>query len=189
MSGVIYYDFTSAEAFVLHELVVTTPDARDWSWRGVQVDSTLAVPMTPFDRRSRERVEAEVADALRAWPGGRVATPGGRPNTRAALQAVAAVDRVHPVRGEAFRTGLFRAYWWNGRDLSDRTVILEVATTAGVPPWVDLEQQASQAVQVGWELEWKAERLGGVPRLIRGDGQILWRVADARATREFLQGG
>lgn len=188
MSGVIYYDFTSAEALVLHELVVSTPEAQDWSWRGVQVDSTAAVPMASFDRRARERVEAEVADALRARPDGQIAVPSGHPNTCAALQAVAAVDRVHPVRGQAFRGGLFHAYWRESRDLSDCAVIREVAAAAGVPPWVDLEQQATQATQVGWELEWKAERLGGVPRLIRSDGQILWRVVDAEATREFLRG-
>lgn len=189
MGGIIYYDFTSAEAFALNEIAGAVAAAQAWQWRGVQVDSTLPAPMKRLDRRAQGRVEADLAEVLRAWPGGTMRVPPGLPNTRVALQAVAAVDRMHAARADAFRTALFRAYWQGGRDLSELTVVREVAATAGVPPWVDFENQAAQAAQVGWELEWKAERLGGVPRVIRSDGQILWGFRGEAESRAFLTGG
>ena len=95
---------------------------------------------------------------------------------------------MHSARANAFRTRLFREYW-NGRaDLSDRALIQRIADEAGVPRWVDLEAVDAGADLDTWELDWRAERLGGVPRVIRADGQILWNVKDDTSTREFLLG-
>jgi 2-hydroxychromene-2-carboxylate isomerase len=186
--SIIYYDFTSAESFVVNEIVqgLTTPD--DLAWRGVQVAPTLPVPAMVLERRARERLEIEVHDAGRVSPEITAQLPTRLPNTRAALQAVASVERMHRTRADAFRTALFRAYWQRDVDISDLTAIVAIAAEAGVPPWVDLEHQAAQAAQVSWELAWQAERLGGVPRVIRTDGQILWAVKDATSVRAFLSG-
>lgn len=182
----IYYDFTSPESFALNEVVGSVRVMSEVEWRGVQVDPSLPVPMHVLDRRARGRVEAEVADMMRAVAELRMAVPNGRPNTRRALQAVVSVERMHESRAGEFRTLLFRAYWWDGADLSDLAVLRQVAEQAGVPPWVELEHQAAQSTQVAWELQWQAERLGGVPRALRGDGQILWGVKSEQATRAFF---
>jgi len=34
--------------------------------------------------------------------------------------------------GEAFHNGILEAYWLNGRDISDKAVLTEIATTAGL---------------------------------------------------------
>jgi predicted DsbA family dithiol-disulfide isomerase len=183
---VIYYDFISTESFILDTVARELPSTDELSWRGVQSDPTLPVPSAAFERRARERVEMDVSEAQRALPGVTLRVPRGHANTRAALQAVASVERMHAVRANEFRSRLFREYWQLGADLGDRTVISRVATDAGVPPWVELEHQAAQAQQVAWELEWRTERLGGVPRVIRADGQILWSARDASAVRSFL---
>jgi 2-hydroxychromene-2-carboxylate isomerase len=184
----IYYDFTSAESFAIHEIARDTLPHDQVEWRGVQVDESLPIPMVVLDRRARERLEMDVSDAKKAWSGARMFTPRGMPNTKLALQAVASVERMHRTRADEFRSRLFRAYWWEGSDLSDRAVVRQVADDAGVPPWADLEHQGSQAAQVAWELQWKSERFGGVPRVIRSDGQILWKLKAESEVRTFLAG-
>ena len=113
----------------------------------------------------------------------------GKPKTKRALVAVTAVARMHPVRAGEFRAALFRAYWRDGEDLSARGVVQYIADETGVPRWVDLEDTAAAGTLTKWELDWRTERLGGVPRAIRPDGQILWSVKDAQSAREFLLGG
>lgn len=190
----IYYDFTSAESFAIHEIArahARTSDAaravvESIEWRGVQVDETLPVPMLVLDRRARERIEMDVNDAKKAWPAGRLEVPRGMPNTKLALQAVASVERMHRTRADDFRSALFHAFWHRGEDLSDIAVVRRAAGFAGVPPWAELGNQAAQGMQVSWELAWKTERLGGVPRVIRPDGQILWTIKSEAEVREFL---
>jgi 2-hydroxychromene-2-carboxylate isomerase len=183
---IIYYDFTSAESFAIHEIARAHARAGDIEWRGVQVDETLPVPMTILDRRARGRLEMDISDALKAWPSGRLEVPRGMPNTKLALQSVASVERMHRTRADDFRAALFNAFWHRGEDLSDIAIVRRAADAAGVPPWAELGNQAAQGTQVSWELAWKTERFGGVPRVIRGDGQILWKLKSEAETRAFL---
>jgi 2-hydroxychromene-2-carboxylate isomerase len=183
---VIYYDFTSAESFAIHEIARAHLRAGAIDWRGVQVDETLPVPMTVLDRRARERIEMDVHEAKQAWPSGTIEVPRGMPNTKLALQAVASVERMHKTRADEFREALFHAFWHRGEDISDIVIVRRAADAAGVPPWAELGNQAAQGMQVSWELAWKTERLGGVPRVIRADGQILWKVKSEAEAREFL---
>jgi 2-hydroxychromene-2-carboxylate isomerase len=185
---VIYYDLTSAESFAVSEVVQSLPAASAIEWRGVQMEPTLPAVMARLDRRAAARVEMDIVAAKKSVPSVRYTVPPGRPNTRLALQAVASVDRMHPARASALRVALFRAYWWSGVDISDVAAVRAIAADAGVPPWVELEHQAAQAAQVGWELQWQAERLGGVPRIIRSDGRILWQLTDEGSLRAFLAG-
>lgn len=182
----IYYDFTSAESFIVNEIAHDLPSRDALSWRGVQVAPTLPVPAMVLERRARERLELEISDAIRVLPEVKIQLPTRLPNTRLALQAVASVERMHRTRADAFRTSLFRGYWLRDTDISDAATVRAIAADAGVPPWVEFDHQAAQAAQVAWELEWQAERLGGVPRVIRSDGQILWSVKDAVSVRAFL---
>lgn len=189
MSLTVYYDFTSPDSFALSEILLTLTACPPVEWRGVQMEPGAPVPMVRHDRRAVGRLEMDLVATQRAVPDLRVHVPRGRPNTRFALQAVAAVERMHGLRADALRTALFRAYWWDGEDLSDVATVRRLAGEAGVPPWVNLESQAAQATQVGWELQWQAERLGGVPRVLRSDGEILWQVESPATVKQFVCGG
>lgn len=188
MSLIIYYDFTSAESFALSEILRDLTGLPAVEWRGVQMDPTLPPLMRAFDRRALGRLEMEIEEVRPLVPGTRFVTPRGRPNTRRALQAVASVERMQAARAAALRRQLFQEYWWNGADLSNVATVRRIADAAGVPPWVELEHQAAQSTQVGWELQWQAERLGGVPRILRPDGQILWTIRDVATVRAFVTG-
>ena len=188
MASIIYYDFTSAEAFALSEVAASIDPAPQIEWRGVEIEPGLPTPMPVLDRRSQERLEVDAPNDVWRSEAFGIVMPKGRANTRRALTAVAAVARMHATRADAFRVALFRAYWRDGEDLSLRPVIQFIADHAGVPRWVDLEDPGAAASLIGWELDWRTERLGGVPRAIRADGQILWSVKDEASAREFLLG-
>ena len=100
--------------------------------------------------------------------------PGGKPNTARAIVALASVIQQHPATAPAFRDALYRAYWHEGADLSVMAELQRVADFAAVPRSVDLDHPEASDTVENWELDWALERLGGVPRVIRGDGQILW---------------
>ena len=188
MATIAYYDFTSIESFALSEVAASLDPAPDMEWRGVEIEPGLPTPMRMLDRRSQERMEVDAPNDVWRNAAFGIVMPNGRPNTRRALTAVAVVARMNSTRANAFRVALFRAYWRDGEDLSLRAVIQFVADHAGVPRWVDLEDAGAAASLASWELDWRTERLGGVPRAIRADGQILWSVKDEASAREFLLG-
>ena len=183
---IAYFDLTSAAAYALHAAAARTGTAIEW--RGVEGDPSRPVPMVPFDARSRARFEAAIPDAVRADATLGIALPRGAPNTRRALVALAAVARVHPGRAAALRGAFFEAYWREGADLSDIHVVGELAAQAAVPAWLDLASDEASATLAAWEVEWRTANLGGVPRVIRDDGRILWDVRAVDDAVRFLSG-
>jgi hypothetical protein len=155
-------------------------------WRGVQHDPSLPVPPRLGDRRVVLAVEDDVdAVRLRA-PEVEIAAPPFKPNTRRAIGAVAAVHRQHALRASEFRRALAVALWVRGEDISDGAVINAVAAWAGVPGWVDLDGPAGHRLADDWDMDWVTRRLGGVPRLVRPDGRVLWGLAAAADIIEFF---
>ncbi|MBM4194866.1 MAG: hypothetical protein FJ202_10880 [Gemmatimonadetes bacterium] len=176
MAIVVYYDFISVESFALSELLAERGLHDGIDWRGVESQRGIAAAGLDLDRRVQGRFEMELAPLVRSQPGLQVRIPKRLPNPVRAMQAVAAVARVHPRRAEEFRIRLFRELWQLGGDIADRMVIRQLAGDVGVPPFADLEHIEAQTAQTRWQVDWETARLGGVPRAIRPDGEILWRV-------------
>ncbi len=189
MNFTLYTDFTSAECHALNEHVARLGVEARVNWRGVQHDPGLPVPMRLLDRRALNELEDVIEDVRRLSPGLEIALPLGKPNTSAAIVAVASVMRLHPVRAAAFRDGLYRAYWREGTDLSVMAELQRVADAAGVPRFVGLDHPDVEETVVEWELDWATERLGGVPRVIRSDGRILWGLRSADEISAFFLRG
>lgn len=158
-------------------------------WRGVQHDPSLPVPTRVGDRRMMRALEDDV-DAVRLQAAEvEITAPPFKPNTRRAIAAVAAVHRQHALRASAFRQALGAALWVRGEDISDGAVINAVASWAGVPGWVDLDGPAGHRLADEWDVDWVTRRLGGVPRLVRPDGRVLWGLATAGDIVAFFGGG
>jgi hypothetical protein len=69
---------------------------------------------------------------------------------------------------------------------SVRTELQRIADSVGVPRFIELDHLDAEETVEGWELDWATERLGGVPRVIRGDGKILWGLRPATELNEFF---
>ena len=183
----VYSDFTCAECYGLNEQLVALGMSCVVNWRGVQVEPALATPMRSIERRALDRIEDEISEVLRRVGDTVMHLPRGRPNTRKAIVAVASVMRQQPARAALFRDALFRGYWRDGTDLSVMGEIQALADRAGVPRFVQLDDPDADEMVENWDLDWATERLGGVPRVIRGDGKILWGLKPMHEATAFFR--
>lgn len=154
------------------------------SWCGVQHAPELAVPMrSSFGSLSRE-LSAEV-EAIRSFaPEVAIAAPPGKPNTRAAIEHGAAALRRDPTLGRGFVRSLYRAFWVDGTDLSDLTVLGALAEQAGLPG-LDVGETAHEIADA-WQAQWHQTGLAGVPVLVRDDGRALYGLRSADELHAFL---
>ncbi|MHB1313047.1 MAG: DsbA family protein [Gemmatimonadaceae bacterium] len=155
-------------------------------WRGVQHDPSLPAIPRLGDRRVMRALEDDVDTVRLQAPEVEIAPPLMKPNSRRAIAAVAAVHRQHVVRATEFRRALCAALWVRGEDISNGGVINAVAALAQVPGWVDLEGPAGNRLADEWDMDWVTRRLGGVPRLVRPDGRVLWGLASVESITEFF---
>lgn len=188
MEFTVYSDFTCAECFGLNEQLVELEVSGTVQWRGVQIDPRLQTPMRSLDRRALDRIEDEISEVHRRMDGVLIHLPRGKPNTRKAIVAVASVMRQQPARAAVFRDALYRAYWRDGTDLSVMAELQKVADRTAVPRFVELDHPDAAEMVENWDLDWATERLGGVPRVIRGDGKILWGLKPMREAEAFFRG-
>ena len=186
MAFTVYSDFTTVECYGLNEQLVELGVSAAVNWRGVQIDPALPAQMRALDRRSLDRIEDEIAEVRRRVDGVLIHLPRGKPNTLKAIVAVASVMRQQPARAAHFRDALYRAYWRDGTDLSSAAELQRVADSAAVPRFVELDHPDAEETVDDWDLDWATERLGGVPRVIRGDGKILWGLKPAREVSAFF---
>jgi predicted DsbA family dithiol-disulfide isomerase len=185
----IYSDFTCAECYGVNEALAAFGMSEDAAlrWRGVQHEPALAVPMRPLERRALNAIDDEITEARRRVPEIVMHLPKGKPNTRRAIVALASVMRQKPARAFAFRDAIFRAYWRDGTDISQMAELQRLADAAEVPRMVTLDHPDADEMVDDWDLDWATERLGGVPRVIRADGKILWGLKPADEMRKFFQ--
>ena len=186
MEFTVYSDFTCVECHGLNEQLAALGVSAAVRWRGVQIDPAVPSPMRSLDRRSLDRIEDEIAELHRRVDGVLIRLPRGKPNTRKAIVAVASVMRQQPARAALFRDAIYRAYWHDGTDLSSPAELQRVADAAAIPRFVELDHPDAEDMVEEWDLEWATERLGGVPRVIRSDGKILWGLKPTREASVFF---
>lgn len=184
---IVYSDFTCAECYGLNEQLVALGVSAAVQWRGVQVDPALGVPMRSLDRRALDRIEDEIHEVLRRVDAVVMHLPRGKPRTLKAIVAVASVMRQQPARAAVYRDALYRAYWRDGTDLSVVSELQRVADLAAVPRFVELDHPDAEETVENWDLDWATERLGGVPRVIRSDGKILWGLKPMHEATAFFR--
>jgi predicted DsbA family dithiol-disulfide isomerase len=182
----VYSDFTCAECYGLNEQLVALGVSGAVHWRGVQIEPSLPTPMRSLDRRALDRIEDDITEVHRRADGIVIHLPRGKPNTAKAIVAVASVMRQQPARAAVFRDALYRAYWRDGTDLSTMAELQHIADVAAVPRFVELDHPDAEETAENWELDWATERLGGVPRVIRGDGKILWGLKPVHEATAFF---
>lgn len=185
-SAVVYTDPNCPFCFAMEERIAAGGYADRVQWRGVQHAPHLPVPMSVADAELEAELAGEARSLAALAPDVPVASPGGKPNTAAAIERAAAALRRDPERGRAFVRALYGAFWRDGRDLSDPAVLAALADEAGLPGLaVDAEDRTTAR---RWQDAWGALGLGGVPCVVRDDGQMLYGLADPGTIAAFFAG-
>jgi predicted DsbA family dithiol-disulfide isomerase len=157
------------------------------AWRGVEHEPELPVPMALDNLEIAAELDEEVQSVRARAPEVAIAVPPGKANTAAGLLATAAALRIDPARGASFRQAVYRAFWRDGRDVSDPAVLEALARDHGLPA---LQTRPEDAVTVAsWRIEWERSPLRGVPLLIRDDGETVYGLKDIETLARFVRSG
>lgn len=124
----------------------------------------------------------EVTMVQRLAPGLPIALPPGKPNTLPAIEQAVALLRKDPQYGLDFIQRAYRAFWCDGRDISDPLVLKELA---GEHFAEDIDGQ-NQVIAQKWETAWHATGQNGVPLLVSPDGDLLVGCVSKEQIRQFF---
>jgi predicted DsbA family dithiol-disulfide isomerase len=182
---VLYSDFNCPFCYAFGERVIALGFADRIDWRGVQHAPHLRTPMAHAGPTFASELAREVELVQRFAPEVPIALPRGKPNTAPAIAAVAAAMDRHPSTVHRFATSLYRVFWQHGTDISDPSVIQDLARGAGVSD-LSMAPQAAERVTV-WYEAWMDRGVGSLPDLIRQDGESITGLVDVDTLRRFVQ--
>ena len=182
---VLYSDFNCPFCYAFGERAMALGLADRIEWRGVQHAPHLATPMAHAGPDFASELAREVQFVQRLAPEVPIALPRGKPNTPWTSVAVAeAMDR-DPSKAHRFAASLYRAFWQHGTDISDPSVIQDLARETGVPDLL-MTPHAVQRVRA-WHEAWMDREIGSVPDFIRQDGESLTGLVALDTLRRFVQ--
>jgi predicted DsbA family dithiol-disulfide isomerase len=188
MSNVLLYsDFNCPFCYAMHERLHEMNLLGLCEWRGVQHASHLPRPMKPWQGSLGAELRHEVAVVQRLTPGLPIALPPGKPNTRPAIEQAVVFLRRDPSHMMAFVRETYRAFWREGRDISDpevlRNLVEQVGGSSKSLGTIDGEDR--QVVQE-WEAAWHITGQAGVPLMVSPEGYLLVGCSSQDDIRRFF---
>ncbi len=182
--SILYSDFNCPFCYAMHERLHEMSLLDRCDWRGVQHAPHLPKPMARWRGTVGVELAHEVRMVQRLAPGLVISLPLGKPNTRLAIEWAASLLRQDAGRGMEFVRQAYRAFWCEGRDLSDPSV-LHLQQLAGESA-VDGEAEESCRIVQDWETAWHETSQAGVPLLVSPFGdQLVGCVSDDHVRRFF----
>ncbi|TKB68083.1 MAG: hypothetical protein E8D47_00990 [Nitrospira sp.] len=185
--NILYSDFNCPFCYAMHERLYEMNLLDRCEWRGVQHAPQLPRPMKPWQGSLGAELRHEVNHVQRLAPGLPIALPPGKPNTKLAIeQAVSLLqhDRSH---GMAFVRETYRAFWSEGRDISDLAVLIALITQRGsTPESIGAITDETRLVAQEWERAWHATGQAGVPFMISSEGDRLVGCVPPEHIRRFF---
>ena len=183
----LYSDFNCPFCYAMHERLHEMSLLHRCEWRGVQHAPHLSKPMARWSGTLGAELTHEVTLVQRLAPGLAIAVPPGKPNTRWAIELAVLLLRQDIGRGMEFVRQAYRAFWCEGQDLSDPTVLNQLAMAIeGQPASTDPVSRSPAQAVTQWEEEWRATGQSGVPLLVAPDGQQLVGLAGVNDIQRFL---
>lgn len=139
-------------------------------WCGVQHARHLRSPMALNADPYAAEVAAEIGSLARIAPEVPVTTPASKPNTAAAIAAIATAVGLDAAGGAALRGRILAAFWLDGADISDADVLAGLG--APVP------DDAGRALADVWDRRWQEVGTFAVPTLAVADRGVITGLVD-----------
>jgi predicted DsbA family dithiol-disulfide isomerase len=192
--NVLYSDFNCPFCYAMHERLHEMNLLDRCEWRGVQHAPQLPRPMKPWQGSLGAELRQEVTHVQRLAPGLPISLPPGKPNTKPAIQQAVALLRHDQSQGMAFVRGTYRAFWCEGKDISDPGVLRKLVDQVGGSPesisTVDEEDhEEDQLLAKLWGDAWRDTGQAGVPLIVSPDHYLLVGCAPEEQIRLFFNQG
>jgi predicted DsbA family dithiol-disulfide isomerase len=181
-SFLLYSDFNCPFCYALHERLHGLNVIDRCEWRGVQHAPHLPRPMKPWDGALGAELRHEVAMVQRLAPGVPIQLPPGKPNTRPAIEQAVVLLREDRTRGMDFVRKTYRAFWCEGKDISDPSVLTLLADGHLFSGQDGQTQRTAQ----DWEEAWQMTGQAGVPLIVSPDGDLLVGCVPEERVRRFF---
>jgi len=184
---ILYSDFNCPFCYAMHERLHEMNLLARCEWRGVQHASHLPRPMKAWQGSLGAELRHEVSVVQRLAPGLPIALPPGKPNTRPAIEQAVAFLRRDPSHAMAFVRETYRAFWCEGKDISDQDVLrLLVEQVGGSLEAVGAVNGEDRRVAQEWEAAWHATGQAGVPLMVSPDHYLLVGCMPIEDVRRFF---
>jgi predicted DsbA family dithiol-disulfide isomerase len=185
--NLLYSDFNCPFCYAMHERLHEMNLLALCEWRGVQHASHLPCPMKPWQGSLGAELRHEVAVVQRLAPGLPIALPPGKPNTRPAIEQAVALLRRDPSHMMSLVRETYRAFWCEGRDISDPEVLRKlVEQVGGSLDGVGTVNGEDRQVAQEWESAWHTTGQAGVPLIVSPDHYLLVGCAPLEDVRRFF---
>ena len=185
----LYSDFNCPFCYAMHERLHELNLISRCEWRGVQHAPHLPRPMKPWLGMLGAELHHEVSVVQRLAPALPIALPPGKPNTKPAIEQAVALLRRNRAQGMTFVRETYRAFWCEGKDISDPVVLRQLAEQTGASA-EHMGTIDGESRQVGheWESAWHRTGQAGVPLMVSPDGELLVGCVPEEQIRCFFQG-
>jgi predicted DsbA family dithiol-disulfide isomerase len=139
--------------------------------------------MKPWSGALGAELRHEVGMVQRLAPGLPIQLPPGKPNTRPAIEQAVGLLREDQPRGMDFVRKIYRAFWCEGQDISDLSVLSLLA--GGSLPSHD-HDGSHRKIAEAWEAAWHMTGQAGVPLIVSPDGDLLVGCVPEERVRRFF---
>lgn len=155
--GFLFYsDFNCPFCFALNERILVVGDSAKIGWRGIEhMPAADSKKSTLIDQT---QLINEVAVVRKRAPEVSIVTPSFRPSTRNANALLLRLTESDCHRRSHLRTLIYRAYWQQGQDISDPTVLAELCTMADMTDPGEGGEADARKILESWQQEWQGER-------------------------------
>lgn len=182
----LFSDFNCPFCYALHERLHDMHLIDRCAWRGVQHAPYLPRPMANWQGTMGAELRHEVAVVQRLAPGLAISLPSGKPSTKSAIEQASLLLGQNYEAGMEFVRQAYRAFWCEGRDLSDPMVLESLVEKAGgVRNRGCVDDESCRAMQE-WEAAWHATGQTGVPLIVSPDGKLLVGCVPVEHIQQFF---
>lgn len=150
---VVYGDFNCPFCYVLNEQLSQLGVEREVEWRSIEHEPEAS--FFRIDSRVVRDLEDEVLRVRQRAPEIPISLPSGRVNTRLATRLMIHATRRDSVRAVLLRGLIYRAYWIEGRDISNAQLLHELSVLCGLSIQDDtLEDTDAGSIAQLWYDSW-----------------------------------